>query len=372
MSKYLEKYSSKKANILLIGSGGVGTIASLGLEKGGCAQVTSVLRSGYEKVSKDGFEIKSIDHGDFSNWKPHRVVPNVEAAVEAGEIYDYILVAIKALPEFFKTEEIIRPAMIKNASGEYPTVVLIQNGIDIERPVYEAYPGAIVLSGVSMIGSHNFGSKIVQFEHDVVSFGYYPDCVSDTNSQQKLEDRTHEFVALYAASGVTATYHPELMLARWRKLVYNSCINTVCAITQLDSGRAYLSGLDKALTLPAMFEILKIAKAAGYELPEELPQEMIDSDGGVFYEPSMMIDVQKGNPIELEVILGNPLRIAKRLGVDAPILTVLYNLLKGVQFRLLEKKGMLNVPEKPPKVGDDRIDHPSFPSGLPSQKPTSL
>ncbi|KAI9213918.1 hypothetical protein DS838_001153 [Geotrichum bryndzae] len=373
MSKYFEKFSSKKANILLVGSGGVGTIASLGLEKGGFAQVTSVLRSDYEKVSKHGFEIKSIDHGDYTNWKPHRIVPNVQAAVDAGEVYDYIVVAIKALPEFFKTEEIIRPAMVKNAAGEYPTVVLIQNGIDIERPVYEAYPGAIVLSGVSMIGSHNFGSKIVQFEHDVISFGYYPDCVSETNTEEKLEDRTHEFVALYAASGVNATYHPQLMLARWRKLVYNSCINTVCAITQLDTGRAYLSGVDNALTLPAMYEILKIAKAAGYELPEELPQGMIDSDSGVFYEPSMMIDVKKGNPIELEVILGNPLRIAKRLGIEAPILTVLYNLLKGVQFRLLENKGgILNVPEKAPRVGDSRIDHPSFPSEFPAKKPEPL
>lgn len=288
--------------------------------------------------------------------------------------FDFIVVAIKALPEFFKTEEIIAPAMIQDpTTGKLPTVVLIQNGIDIERPVAEKFPGAIVLSGVSMIGSHNYGGKIVQFEHDCMSVGYYPvgkgNEKEDTEEQNAINkvaaDRAHEFVALYAASGVDCKYHPQLMQARWRKLVYNSCINTVCAISQVDSGRAYLSGMDLALTLPAMKEIMAIAKAAGYELPDDLPRTMIDSDSGVYYEPSMMVDVQKGNPIELEVILGNPLRIAKNLGVPAPILTVLYNLLKGVQFRLMEKKGILSVPKQPPKKGDDRIDHPSFPSEFP-------
>lgn len=370
-NEYLSKYIDKKANILLVGSGGVGTIASLGLEKGGYSQVTSVLRSDYSKVKENGFVIESIDHGNYENWRPHHVVNSVQAAVDdSNRPFDFIVVTIKALPEFFQTEEIIRPAMVKDPkTGEYPTVVLIQNGIDIERPVHEAYPSAIVLSGVSMIGSHNYGGKIVQFEHDKVSFGYYPDCVGKYNTEAKVQQRTHEFVALYGASGVQCEYHPKLMLARWRKLVYNSCINTVCAITQLDSGRAYLSGLDQALTLPAMHEILNIAKAAGYELPSELPQAMIDSDAGVWYEPSMMIDVQKGNPIELEVILGNPLRIAKELGVDTPILTVLYNLLKGIQFRILEKRGgILDIPDKPPLVGEPRIDHPSFPSEFPLEK----
>lgn len=293
-----------------------------------------------------------------------------EGAASIDKPFDYIVVAIKALPEFFKTEDIIRPAMLesKSSPSTYPTVVLIQNGIDIEKPIVAAYPSAIVLSGVSMIGSHNYGGKIVQFEHDSMNVGYYPGCGDGGSvnvTDEIREHKTKEFVDLYAASGVDCKYHPRLLLARWRKLVYNACINTVSAVTQMDSGRAYLCGMDQALTLPAMQEIMSIAKAAGYELPKELPQNMIDSDAGVYYEPSMMIDVKKGNPMELEVILGNPLRIAKELGVSAPILTVLYNLLKGIQFRLMEKRGLLSVPENAPKVGEPRTDHESFPSKLP-------
>ena len=52
-----------KAKVLLIGSGGVGTMAAYALESGGKAAVTAVLRSNYAAVQKDGFEIDSIQHG---------------------------------------------------------------------------------------------------------------------------------------------------------------------------------------------------------------------------------------------------------------------------------------------------------------------
>ena len=73
---------SKKQNVLLIGSGGVGTVASVALEKGGHAHVTSVLRSDYEKVKEHGFSINSVDHGKLTGWRPSHVVNSVEKAVE--------------------------------------------------------------------------------------------------------------------------------------------------------------------------------------------------------------------------------------------------------------------------------------------------
>ena len=59
-------------------------------------------------------------------------------------------------------------------------------------------------------------------------------------------------------------------------------------------------------------------------------------------------DVQKGNPIELEVIVGNLLTVARELNVETPTLNLLYELLKVVQFRLKEKQGLVSLPEKRP------------------------
>jgi ketopantoate reductase len=59
-----------KYNICLIGSGGVGTIVAVVLEKSGQAKVTAVLRSRYEIVKEKGWDIDSVDHGVLRGWRP--------------------------------------------------------------------------------------------------------------------------------------------------------------------------------------------------------------------------------------------------------------------------------------------------------------
>lgn len=54
----------------------------------------------------------------------------------------------------------------------------------------------------------------------------------------------------------------------------------------------------------------------------------------------------KGNYIEFENIVGEPLREAERLGVPTPTLRVVYGLLKGIQWKVREAKGLVTVPTK--------------------------
>ena len=63
-------------NTCLIGSGGVGTIVSLVLEKSQRVNVTAVLRSNYDIVKEKGFDIDSVDHGRLSGWRPSRGTQN--------------------------------------------------------------------------------------------------------------------------------------------------------------------------------------------------------------------------------------------------------------------------------------------------------
>jgi hypothetical protein len=45
-------------------------MAAYNIEKGGLAQVTSVLRSNYAVVEKSGFSINSVDFGEIEGWRP--------------------------------------------------------------------------------------------------------------------------------------------------------------------------------------------------------------------------------------------------------------------------------------------------------------
>lgn len=60
----------RKANCLLVGCGGIGTIAALNLERGGLATVTAVLRSNYSHVVRHGFTVESVDHGSIKGFRP--------------------------------------------------------------------------------------------------------------------------------------------------------------------------------------------------------------------------------------------------------------------------------------------------------------
>lgn len=60
-----------KARVLIVGMGGVGTMAAYALETGGMAEVTAILRSNYDAVQSNGFDIDSIEHGhDIQGWRP--------------------------------------------------------------------------------------------------------------------------------------------------------------------------------------------------------------------------------------------------------------------------------------------------------------
>ncbi|KZZ86612.1 NAD(P)-binding domain protein [Moelleriella libera RCEF 2490] len=68
-----------KARVLVVGTGGVGTMAAYALQTGGKADVTAVLRSNYEAVAKNGIDIDSVEHGsDIKGWRIANVKSNIQ------------------------------------------------------------------------------------------------------------------------------------------------------------------------------------------------------------------------------------------------------------------------------------------------------
>lgn len=341
----------KQFNVCLIGSGGVGTVAALVLENSGMANVTAVLRSKYAAVSEKGWDVDSVDHGKISGWRPSRgkfkayatfnngtillthifsVVATVSDAAICSKPYDYVVVSTKQLPSVSPLAPLIAPVITPGLT----TIVLIQNGIDIELPLIDAFPTNGVMSSVSMIGSHvESPNRLVHSAPDISTMGTHFHSGLSRDVQWK---RTVDFVEMYRAGGAKEISLTDNMAsARWSKLVWNATFNTLCALNRMNVGELQRSGGRDTLLIPMMFEVLKIAKSVGHIIDEEIVMRLAyRSPDDCPYRPSMLIDIESGRPMEIEVILGNALKRAKDMDVHVPIMESVHELLKLQEWKI--------------------------------------
>lgn len=335
-----------KPKVLLIGIGSVGTIVSYTLEHLGKAEVTAVARPNtIEKLTTQGYRIESCSYGLIENYRPKNVVLTSKEGMEKNGPFDYIVITTKNIPDISPVVDMLEDCFDEDKT----TIVLIQNGIGIEIPIFRKYPKACIISGVTMIGTTLYDDTIKHVSKDVIRFGPF---INYNIDKQMQIDNCKKFIEIYSNNNNDAQLEENVKLTRWRKLVYNTCVNTTCAILNLDSGRVDIFGGMETIVRPAMLEVKAIAKSEGIELPDDLIDRMIRGEDGVYYPPSMLIDVRNGNYVEYIVIISNVVKIAKRNNVAIPTLTVLNNMLKLIQYRTMEDNGRFVLPEKRPTKED--------------------
>ena len=310
-----ENQSRSQPRILVVGTGAIGGFYGGKLAQAG-ARVATLCRSEYEVVSANGITVNSV-LGDF-RFRPEKVIRNVN---EYGPPPDYILVGLKVLPEI-ETAEIIGDAV-----GPETAVVLLQNGVEIEEPVAQAFQNNEIISGLAFICvTRTEPGHIDHIDFGRLIIGRYP---SGTSVKVKALSN------LFQQVGVSCAVTEDVVTARWRKLVWNAPFNPISVLGGGADTKAMVENQESLnLARRVMEEICRIAEAAGHPLPPEVVQENIDGTREMTpYRTSMLIDYEEGRPLEVEAILGNALKVAKRHGVSAPHIQSLYGLLKLVEMK---------------------------------------
>lgn len=283
----------------------------------------------------------------------------MEAAVPASpaDAYDYVVIATKAIPAISAAIIADLPPILAPGGGR-TAIVVVQNGLEPEAPFAAALPGVPILSGVSMIGSTRTGPAAVRHEmRDRIFVGAYRGSSADPTTADAANAAARDYAWLYDA-GLTAarTRHGtnpgaavavrSIAAVRWRKLLYNASFNPLCAVLRVGGGVLVADPARKNLTAPASYEIAAIAAADGFgpgaELagekiglsPEDVEEVLSWTTPDNMYRPSMLVDLEAGRPMELEAIFGAPLRVARARGVKTPVLDVVYQMLRVLQWTL--------------------------------------
>lgn len=323
--------TSPQPRVLLFGAGGVGTVYLWLLSK--TSTTTAVCRSNYDVVKKDGFIINSSIFGQGIHFRPNVVRSCEEAASAEATPFDYIVVCSKAIPG--TVPDWIAPVVTPG----HTAIVLLQNGVGIEEEYRTAFPSNPIVSTVLYFPATQRPAGVIRHgEIERIEIGAYPSSAPDQHAKA--------FTQLIQSAGATAVFHEDVQLIRWTKLLINASWNPVCALA-FSKDTDVLESCDGAPDVieAVMLEIRDIAIAHGYNITTDKvkfelgrAKARIPKHAGI--EPSMLQDVQTGRRIEVEAIVGNPVRMGRAKGVKCDRLELLYVLAKALDLQMGRKLGV--------------------------------
>ncbi|KAI0364569.1 6-phosphogluconate dehydrogenase C-terminal domain-like protein [Pilatotrama ljubarskyi] len=231
--------ASSLKDVLLIGYGAVGAVYSLILKKSGRARVTVVARSNYDAANAHGMEFRSRKYGHVQGWRPDRLFPNVEQALDRP--YAYVLLANKAIPEIQRTPALLRPLLSAPYADAHPqpTYVLFQNGLGVEADLYEALktlrPGEEprIISTAVWIGTGLVEKNVVEHnEFDRVSMGIYRPTPKPSPPSAAEAALLADFAGMLAAGGTDVTVVPEIQRVKFAKNMWNGVLGASAALSR--------------------------------------------------------------------------------------------------------------------------------------------
>ncbi len=300
--------------VVLLGAGAVGLYFCGRLAQSG-VEVTVVARSDYEQASRrGGYDISSL--GENFRFVPARLLRD---AADCSETADYVIMATKVLPE------VDRIGMLRQAVKSPRTViVLIQNGIDIEREIAEAFPANQLISTIAYIGaSRPEPGKVLNAGSGNLKMGCYP---------QGVSPEAEALAAAFNASKVPCELYGDIVRIRWEKLLWNLPFNPVSVLAGGADTRLMSSDPDLLrLCSELMDEVIAVAVACGTRLTRaDADHQIAYTKGFPPYKTSMLQDYLAGRRLEVDAILGNALRLAETHDIPVPRMRACYALLKAV------------------------------------------
>jgi 2-dehydropantoate 2-reductase len=145
-----------------------------------------------------------------------------------------------------------------------------------------------------------------------------------------LSERGSRLEALLRKAGIEATQVPDIRAALWTKFLFLAPASGMAALTRSPLGPIREDPETRELLLGAMREVEALARGQGIVLKEGIVEETLAFADQVppGLKPSMLVDLERGRPLELEALNGTAARLGRELGVPTPIHRFIHAALK--------------------------------------------
>ncbi len=237
-----------------------------------------------------------VEEGSESWTAPLAAVPLADAPAA-----DLVLVLVKS----HKTRDIA--PHVARAMGADGIAVSLQNGIGNAEALRALIDPSRLVMGVTRAGA------------TLLSAGHVRGFVGPTVLGRDEAGHAARVAELLSASGLPTTVDDDIDALIWRKLAVNCAINPLSALRGLPNGALLERAEERQLLEAAAYEVQAVAGARGVRIDGDYREAALGAARlTAGNRSSMLQDVDRGAPTEIEALNGAVVREGARLGVPTP------------------------------------------------------
>lgn len=303
-------------NIAVVGVGAMGCL--LGASLGGLSDVILVGHwpEQVAAIAQHGLWLEHPDGRRSHHW------PRITAGIAAVGRVDVALVAVKS------RQTAVAAAEIARFLAPDGLAVTLQNGLNNRATLRGVLGDRRVSLGVTSEGATVLGvAEVRHAGHGLTHFG------RDEALGEAQQARLPELVELFNRAGFDTQLVDDIDGLVWGKLAVNAAINPLTALLRVPNGFLLEHEPLVALMSEAAREVAAVADAQGIALPYDDAAEraIAVARATAANRSSMLQDIQRGAPTEVEAICGAVARVGRELGVPTPVNIRLCRLVRRTQ-----------------------------------------
>jgi 2-dehydropantoate 2-reductase len=297
--------------IAVVGAGGVGGGFGVALAKAG-ADVTFIARGAHLAAMKShGLKVQG-GRGE-SHLVPTQATDN---PADIGKV-DFVLFCVKQW-DVESAGHHIKPLI-----GPNTAVIPLQNGVDAAERLIPILGANAVMGGVAQISASIIGPGLVN------QVGTFMRMIFG-ELDGKRSKRGEELLALCLKAGFDATLSEAILTDLWMKFILLASNASIMALARQPIGKMRDDPEMRPIFTAAYQEAFDVGRARGVALPADAVETILKNTYHFppDMKPSMALDLDRGNRLELPWLGGKVVELGRKAGVPTPTHSLMYAMLK--------------------------------------------
>lgn len=325
--------------ICVVGAGAIGGLLAHKLSRTG-ADVSVVVRGPHlEAIRKNGLSL-------IENDLP--IVVNIRAfgtLAEAGEP-DLIILGLKANQITPIAHELAQMAvantLILTAQNGIPWWYFSRHGGRFEGLHLESVdPGRVIADNLkieNVIASVVYPAARIEEPGVIRHIEGHRFSLSELDGEKS--DRILQVSELFKRAGFRAPVVNDIRAEIWTKLWGNLCFNPISALSRATLKDICCFSSTRELASNMMREAQNVGEAIGIRFLVDIEKRIQGAESVGDHKTSMLQDVERGRPLEIEALLGAVIEIARILQIQTPYLDSVYALTGLLNTNLVSPGGL--------------------------------